>query len=272
MALCRRLHLPPSMEKTTESLFEWKAPSSHVGQRLAMATITSLTLHVLCFYLFQVQEPKARRTLPQTLAVVALTPDQPAARTMLRQIEDDYSAYSGTLLAGSSLEMPVPSLDYEPTYQSARVQLMPLPELESSPSAGRDVLAVSPLMLPSIPAWTPPEGSVELAQEPSGFRPLAEDLVLKLPEVWRGRLKPSDDSHVDWAALRQTLTTESGRSPWRIAIDPTGAVNEIFPMSESPRLEVKEAIKTLTFAPPQGNQTHWFKLEVLWGESGGAEP
>jgi hypothetical protein len=261
------------METTSESLFEWKAPSSQVAQRLAMAAITSLTLHVLCFYLFQVQEPKARRSLPQTFTAVALTPDQPAARTILRQIEDHYSAYSGTLLPGSSLEMPVPSLDYEPTYQSSDVPLMPLPEVEVSDPVARDVLAVSPLILPAIPAWTPPKGSVVQAQEPSDLLRLADGLVLKLPAVWRGRLKLQDEGGLVWTALRGALTTESGRSPWEIAIDPTGAVREIYPMSESPSQAVKEAVKTLTFSPPQGNEkTHWFNVEVLWGMNGVAEP
>jgi|GEM_PF-2010423 hypothetical protein len=272
MAQWHRLHLLPSMEKTNESLFEWKAPSSQFWQRLAMASITSLTIHVLCFYLFQVQEPKARRTLPQTLSAVALTLDQPAARTILRQLEDYHSAYSGTLLAGSTLEMPFPSLDYESTYQTASVQLMPLPKPESFRPAARDVLAVSPLMLPKIPAWTPPEGSVEQAQEPSGFLKLAEGLTLKLPAVWQGRAEPREGSDVDWAALRGALIAESGRSLWRIAIDSTGAVSKIFPLSEPPRQEVKAAVKTLTFSPPQGNETHWFKVEVLWGESDVAEP
>ena len=98
------------MATTSQSLFEWKASSAQFVQRLILAVITSLTIHVLCFYIFQVQEPKARRTLPQTFRAVALTPDQPAARAILKQIEDYHSAYSGTLLAGSSLEMPLPSL------------------------------------------------------------------------------------------------------------------------------------------------------------------
>ena len=259
------------MATTSQSLFEWKASSSQFVQRLTLAAITSLTIHILCFYIFQVQEPKVRRTLPQTLSAVVLTPDQPAARTILRQIEDYHSAYSGTLLAGSSLEMPLPSLDYEPTYQSAKVRLMPLPKLGTARPVARDVLAVSPLMLPAIPAWTPPEGSVEQAQEPSRTLPLAEDLVLKLPAVWKNRLKPREGDGREWGALREALNAE-GRSPWRIAIDPKGVVSEIFPMSESPRQEVKAALKTLTFSPQQGNETHWFEVEVLWGTSGVAEP
>lgn len=182
---------------------------------------------------------------------------------MLVRLQDYHAAYSSALLVGSSLEMPPPRLDYESTYQKATIDLMPLPKLEPSRVQPSQVLAVSPLMLPAIPEWTPPEGAVAQAQGISGDVALAEDMILTLPEVWQARLK--DKSGTDWVSLRASLGQERGRSSWQVAIDDTGTLSQIFPLSELPLAEVKAALQTLEFSPPQGNQTTWLKMHLEWG-------
>lgn len=244
-------------------LFYWKAPASQFAQRIVLASIASLTIHILCFYIFQVQEPQARRTLPVTFNVVCLQPDHEPSKIRLRQLKDYHAAYASALLVGSSLEMPPPRLDYEPTYKEAKIDLMPLPDMEPSRVQPSQVLAVSPLMLPAIPEWTPPEGAVAQAQETSGDLSLTEDMVLTLPQVWQARLKNRNGA--DWASLRASLGQESGRSSWHVAIDDSGNLSQIFPLVELPRAEVKAALQTLTFSPSQGNQTTWLKMHLEWG-------
>ena len=250
------------MDTHSESLFHWKAPASQFGQRIILASLASLSIHILCFYIFQIQEPQARRTLPHNLEVTYLLPSDPNAHAMIQQIEDYHAGYAGTLLVGSTLEMPPPHLDYEPTYQNAKVQLMPLPDLEMATADATEVLRLPSMMLPAIPKWTPPEGTVVQAQEPSGRLPLAEGLELVLPELWQGRIQ--EQGGADWSAIKASFAADTGRSSWRMAIGPKGTVTQMFPLSETPNSTIGEALRSLTFSPQQGNQTTWLVVHLQW--------
>ena len=135
-------------------LFQWKAPASDFAQRLIIAVIAAISIHGLCFYVFQVEEPQSPRTLPSTYGVTYLSPDDPSARLILRQIDDYYTAFEGTLLADSELNMPLGSLDYEPSYLQVTPELMSLPEPES-PLPSELGPAGSVMVLPPIPPLIP---------------------------------------------------------------------------------------------------------------------
>lgn len=136
-------------------LFHWRAPASDFAQRLIIAAIAAISIHGLCFYVFQVQEPQSARTLPRTFGVTYLSPSDPNARLILQQINDYYAAYEGTLLAESDLHMPWGALDYEASFRQIEPELMPLPEREKTPTEALGP-KVSAMVLPDIPPWIPP--------------------------------------------------------------------------------------------------------------------
>ncbi|MFT5190308.1 MAG: hypothetical protein ACI957_003342 [Verrucomicrobiales bacterium] len=246
------------MDADTNILFQWKAPTSDFVPRMVIAFIAAITIHGLCFYIFQVQEPQSARALPRTFEITYLAPDDLNARLILQQIDDYHAAYESTLLADSPLNMPLPTLDYHPTYQSFKPSLMPLPESHVLDESSFESVGEF-MVLPSIPAWKP-VGNGSLRRSSPGIV-VTEGLQLILPQEWKARYLGSPTA--DWAAAKG-IAPEDGRVSWRLSIHPEGRVEEAFPLTEMPNEALKEAVRRLSFMPRKGNALEWLEVHLQW--------
>lgn len=249
---------PPDMPSDSDILFHWKASSSGVVQRLIIAWVVAISIHGLCFYIFQVQDPQSPHTVPQTFSVTYLSAEDPVAGPILQKIDDYYAAYDGTLLADSELNMPLRSLDYEAHYESVTPELMPLPEREAPPltSLGPEIDA---MVLPPLPAWTPP------ADQPmEGGIALTEGLELVLPEGWSERYRGS--SGTDWEMVKREagLGPGEGRSTWNVLIRRDGKVDQVRSQTAPADNVVEAALRNLTFTPRSSADSIWLQVHLLW--------
>lgn len=148
------------MAETAKPLFHWKAPRAEFAQRWILAVIGAVSVHGLCFYVFQIEEAQSPRSLPKTYGVTQLSANDPNARRVLRQIDDYYAAFEGTLLADTPLSLPFGYLDDDPYFNQIDVGLHPLPE---TPPAPDDPLEswFDPMVLPPLPALEPSDGTGE---------------------------------------------------------------------------------------------------------------
>ncbi len=106
-----------SKEKPVRTpVFHWRLGRTDIGLRMIVAVILAVVLHGLCFYVFQVQDPKVSRARPQTLGVTVLSSKDPNAAAIRRQIDDYYAAYSGTLSADSDLQLDPKPPHYTPSF------------------------------------------------------------------------------------------------------------------------------------------------------------
>ncbi len=246
-------------------LFHWKAPASDFAQRMIIAAVAAISIHGLCFYVFQVQDPESPRTLPRTYGVTYLSPQDPTAHLILQQIDDYYAAYEGTLLADSELNMPLGSLDYEPSYTQMSPRLMPWPERNVLPLEAlgpRD----NPIVLPEIPPWTPPEKASGSANaSPEGFA-LVDGLRLFLPDGWRARYL-GGGLGTDWSAVEKRRPADRASQGWRLSVSRDGRVAKAVPSEAAAPADrtAEEALKTLRFTPwDDGEDIDSFEIELRW--------
>ena len=206
---------------------QWTDPQGYWNLRLLIAAISAIVLHVFCFYVFQVQDPKASRVLPATTQVTYLSAANPEAEWVLRQIDDYYSAFDSTLNLDSDLHQSLTMGDGR--YPSSRwyVDLMPAPYLDSATNR-EPFLGV----LPSLPASD--DGSKHMGH-------------LTYSESIRHRVLTVNLEFDLASALPEGRPSAS----WRIAIAPSGKVAYLFPVGrhkdEKVASRIGLAIRQLTF-------------------------
>ena len=98
------------------SVFHWRLGRTDIGLRMIVAVILAVVVHGLCFYVFQVQDPKVSRSRPKTFSVTILSSKDPNAAAILQQIDDYYAAYSGTLSQESELRLSPKPVPYTPSF------------------------------------------------------------------------------------------------------------------------------------------------------------
>lgn len=206
------------MEKD-RTLFEWRAPSSDFAQRFVIASLAAISIHGLCFYIFQVQKPEGPVALPRTDDVVLLRADDANAQLVLEQIDDFYAGYTGTLLANSDLNERIRSLDYAPAFEGWEIELKSM-EGSAPPSLATLGPADSPMTLPEVPAWEstmPEDEGVRLAP---GLR------LVTVPQAWEERFQASEG--VDWLRIAENPPLGGqGHLGWKVDLAVDGSVAEL---------------------------------------------
>lgn len=257
-------------------LFHWKAPKTFFSIRLLAASVAAIVIHGFCFYIFQVEEPTARRTLPQTHEILMLSLDARSAAllpqaeesdptssvkgktaTLLRQIEDYYAGFEGTLNPRSPLQI---SLDALP---EPRLDAAPAPEIRPLYDGFRPVE-------PEIEE----DGATRLAflpenkpYEPAPARHLPGPSFVLSPGLeqrgWQNGVPRVDLK--DPAAV----APPSGQIAWRVAVTPSGRVEFVFPLRvrESPQLdEVASQLRRSRFQarPETETELQWGTISLQW--------
>ena len=248
------------MASDTDILFSWRAPASDLLQRLIIAWVAAISIHGLCFYIFQVQDPQASRSLPRTYEITYLSPQDATARLILRQIDDYYAAYEGTLLADSDLNMPLSSRDYEPWHQEVKPRLMPLPE------PGQDLNSLGPeggsVVPPRVRPWAPAVGALTVFSGSIVAVDLGGGCQLMVPEGWQERFQGSPG--VDWARVKESQVEDEGRFRWRLSVEASGRVDQAFPVTRLPDSSMRKAARSLRFTPLAEGDPQWVEVELRW--------
>ena len=204
-------------------------PKSYWNLRLLVAAVVAIVLHVFCFYIFQVQDPKVSRELPETSHVTYLSPDDPSAAAVLRRLDDYYAAFDGALRPDSILRAPLRLASLEERPVRHQLDLMPSPYVGQSES---------------FPGVLPPLPNTGAAPIPGlTYSPSVRHRALDRELDW------DDDPGTDLSA-------------WRVAIDPVGKVLHVFPadgqVPSEQDLKIGEAVSRLRFsAAPSLTSLEW---------------
>ena len=223
---------------TGRRVFQPQKASGYWNLRLFIAALAAIVGHVFCFYVFQVQDAKVLRVLPETSHVTYLSQDDPSAFAVLRQLDDYYAAFDGALASNSSLTAPLPMVAAEVGKQRYYIDLMPSPFGVGSANKASNVLPVLPV-LPQVAGAKVPSRNLRYS---SSLRHRALS------------------NQVDWVDDRTGVFVETA---WRVAITPSGKVHHVFPLdgnAPAPALEsLQRAIRSLRF------QSASSLSELEWG-------
>ena len=131
-------------------IFAWK-DRYHRKLRLAFFLIIALALHVFCFYLFQVEYPKAERRLPYTAQLTVLNPRDTLTQVALRQIDDrTVSIDSAAREALKDAQIEDFATVFKPFFQDYEARLKePPPIYQVTPVS--DLVEAGTAVLPSGP-------------------------------------------------------------------------------------------------------------------------
>ena len=130
--------------------FNWERKRLASRARLALYLLVSLALHIGCFYVFQVVYPTPSHTAPIPSSVLLLSRENPAAREVLREIDDRVAAYDITVEDHSpEYTLEDLGLAYRPSFADVKLEPLdlrrPIRSLFPPPDIG------APNVLPPVP-------------------------------------------------------------------------------------------------------------------------
>jgi hypothetical protein len=189
-------------------LFRWERPRR---RKVAIAgfLVASVSLHALCFYLFQVVYPPAISLLPPPAQVSVIAPTSDEARTFLNWLDaEDPALASRTQRPADARAFQLPKLAHVPSYLGVPPTLKELPSQEVSRAA--------PSAMPPAP--------VPIAAAVSPAPPLRAPTALLFSDEL-GKL-PISHPELEFQASLRRDAPESAR--FRVAVDSLGIVRYSF--------------------------------------------
>ncbi len=237
-------------------IFQWKDHRKW-KLRLAFFLLVSLSLHLSCFYLFQVVYPPTERSLPQSAQITILNPRDSATLAVMNQIEDRLAVIDSSTrreMPGMSIEKH--AVKFKPFYSEYEMQLKSPPALfEKTPVP--DLYPPGEAVLPEThfragtpdiaPEWTP-HPFVKVRGKELGTR----DFVA--PISW------GED-------LERFAETDGNRASFMIAVNAAGRVVHCL-LSEGEETGVAQLVQRkvrgLLFAPSPGAGLQWGWVDLSW--------
>ena len=242
-----------------ELIFSWK-DRYHRKLRLTFFLIIAIAIHVFCFYLFQVEYPKAERQLPYTAQITVLNPRDTLTQVALRQIDDrTVSIDSAARDAVRGTEIEDYATMFKPFFKNYEARLKAAPPIfETSPIA--DLVPPGAAVLPKVSA-------LPLVKAPDSIAAYVRQPHMTI----RGEgLENRDLLHIiDWSNNLPVFEKSDGfnAATFMIAVDANGMVRQCLSgdSDESGVFSMlHQKVRTLRFQPIRNRKLQWGWVDLKW--------
>ncbi|MEZ5301592.1 MAG: hypothetical protein R3F11_13220 [Verrucomicrobiales bacterium] len=245
--------------------------------RLALLIAAALILHILAFYLFQVQYPPSERIIPRPARVALVSASNPEARPLLTSVEDQLAAFEPVpeSTAGAVPDLGDYAARFEPMFEGYQPALRPFPGGDSFREPLDPIAEAAPRfadVLPPVDAQLQARIAAAQAERPV---PAPAEALADLPKALplgdlAGRTVESKPDIPE--ALRAEMP--SGRATFYASADRSGAIRHaLFTRCDSGSLtnaliaELGKSalhLKLSAEADREGPEETWGWLEIIW--------